>query len=58
MDIDYGTGPINWDKVRSHYGHRVEIAFYGPVADPVNIALECMRCGEVLTDSDQVEEAD
>ena len=56
MEDIYGSGPIDWDKVRGHYGHKVEIAFYGPIEDPVNIAIECMRCGEVLTDSDAVEE--
>ena len=56
MDITYGSGPVDWDKVRTHYGHKIEIAFYGPIEEPVNIAIECMRCHEVLTDSDAVED--
>lgn len=51
----YGIGPIEWDKIRQHYGHAVEIAFYGNPAEPDNIAIECTDCAEVLTDSDLVE---
>lgn len=39
-------------KALNHVGHMIEVASYGPDNDPVNIAVECMDCGEVIVDAD------
>jgi hypothetical protein len=42
----------------SHRGHEVEVAVYGPADDPLNAAIECLDCGEVLLDFDADEDED
>ena len=42
------------DKIERHLGHNIEIATYG--APPVNVALECVDCYEVIYDVDLEEE--
>lgn len=41
-----------FEKIRAHRGHRIEVAVYGPLDDPVNAAVECMTCSEVIVDED------
>lgn len=41
-----------YDRIKSHLGHRVEIASY---ANGENIAIECMECMEVIIDENNPE---
>jgi hypothetical protein len=41
------------EELLPHMGHRIVIVYYGDKNDPVNIAVECMRCGQVLIDFTQ-----
>jgi hypothetical protein len=38
------------DKALDHLDHDIELVTYG--YPPVNVALECMTCGEVIGDGD------
>lgn len=42
-----------YQKIRAHWGHKIEIAIYGPADDPVNAAVECLDCYEVVVDEDR-----
>jgi hypothetical protein len=35
-----------------HAAHELELALYGPVDAPENVALECLDCNEVMADLD------
>lgn len=35
---------------RHHREHDLELVYYGPVADPENVAAECLDCNEVMAD--------
>lgn len=37
----------NYNELRNHAGHAVEIVVYG---DEAGVALECLDCNEVLLD--------
>ena len=56
--LECGEGPrehewvIDPARVHLHVGHRIEIATYGPKDAPVNLAIECVTCYEVLGDID------
>jgi hypothetical protein len=40
-------------KIQPHYGHEVVVAQYtGQDGQPVNFAVECMDCYEVLFDEE------
>ena len=42
-----------YDELRHHQGHRIVCVGYGRPEDadrPVNMAIECETCGEVLID--------
>lgn len=42
---------FDYDSLRAHIGHKIECVCYGKKGqDPHNVALECVDCGEVLTD--------
>ena len=43
------------DLIR-HHGHNIEIATYGPKDEPLNVAVECTDCNEVLMDFDRYSE--
>jgi uncharacterized protein with PIN domain len=36
-----------------HHGHVIVTALYGPRENPVNAAIECETCNEVLLDFDR-----
>lgn len=38
------------DKIKDHIGHvdSLEVAWYGRVASPVCLVVECTKCGEVV----------
>lgn len=40
----------NYDDLVQHVGHRVVVSQYGDNNDPVNVAIECEDCYEVLFD--------
>lgn len=54
----------SYDGLKAHAGHDVKIASYYDSyeeehveeKDPVNVALECIDCGEVVLDFDRDEE--
>lgn len=51
--IDVSSSQAIYKDLRNHIGHEVELAGYGlkdKVADPDNIAIECMTCSEVLVE--------
>lgn len=50
-NIDDVKDSILWDILFHHWGHHVEISFYGDANDPDDICLECMDCNEVLVDA-------
>jgi|LauGreDrversion4_2_1035121.scaffolds.fasta_scaffold59270_6 hypothetical protein len=43
------TNEIEVARVVSHFGHKIEIAFYG---EKENVAIECADCYEVIWDYD------
>ena len=42
-------------SIKDHYKHRIEIARYGTEENPVNFAIECVNCFEVLADEEMEE---
>ena len=40
-----------WDLLKNHFGHKVEIAIYGDVDDPVSITLEDLDTNEIIIDA-------
>jgi hypothetical protein len=51
MAIDLKNG---FYDLKSHIGHRVVVVGYGDSCSiPVNVAIECETCGEVLVDIEQ-----
>ena len=40
----------SFDELMTHKDHLVEVVTYGD--PPVNVAIECLICGEVLLDFD------
>jgi len=43
------------DLIR-HCGHKIEIVTYGSKNNPINVAIECTECNEVLMDFDRYSE--
>lgn len=43
-----------FEDLLDHVGHEFECVTYGE--EPVNVALECVTCGEVMIDFDKEEE--
>ena len=44
-----------YEKIARHIGHTIEVASYGNLLRPVNVAVECMDCHEVIVDADNEE---
>jgi len=43
-----------YQRIRRHIGHEiVAVAYVGDMPDPVNVAIECVTCNEVIADSDR-----
>ena len=40
-----------WDILSAHRDHRIVVATYGDIDDPVDVCLECEDCCEVLIDA-------
>ncbi len=50
-------GAHNYEELKRHIGHDIVCTYYGPDAeDPVNVAIECEECNEVLLDYDREED--
>ena len=45
-----------FEELMEHVDHDVNITAYGTSAHPLNIAVECDSCGEVLWDIDNPDE--
>ena len=48
----------DFDSLVSHIGHDIEIVYYGNKfygAGIVNVAIECITCGEILLSYDRLE---
>ena len=46
-----------YERLLSHVGHEVVVAYYGEMPEPANVAIECETCHEVIVDQDrEVEE--
>ena len=45
-----------YEKIARHIGHTIEVASYGNLLRPVNVAVECMDCYEVIVDADNPDE--
>jgi hypothetical protein len=45
-------GAHSFKDLVAHVGHNVQVVLYGPQDDPVNVAVECEDCNEVLMDFD------
>lgn len=43
----------NYHNLSRHIGHTIGLATYGPETIPVNIAIECETCHEVIVDRDR-----
>lgn len=43
----------NFTELIAHRGHKIEVVSYGEDTDPVNVAVECEDCHEVLFDYDR-----
>ena len=42
-----------FEKLSTHSGHQIELVAYGGRANPVNLAIECRDCHEVLVSADR-----
>lgn len=40
-------------EIKEHYGHEIVVAQYSQNGNPVNYAIECLVCTEVLMDSEE-----
>lgn len=49
-------GAYDFKDLKRHVGHRIECVTYGN--PPVNVAVECVTCNEVLIDFDKEEDDD
>ena len=38
------------ERLMPHVGHDIEVMHYGTEKFPINLAIECMDCNEVLVD--------
>ena len=43
----------NFNSLAAHVGHDIRCICYGKESDPLNVALECWDCNEVLLDYDK-----
>lgn len=49
-------GYSNKKELIQHYGHEIEIAYYGDKNNPNSVTIECLDCFEVLIDCEEEEE--
>ena len=41
-----------WNRLKEHFGHKVEIAIYGDTKNPASITLEDLDTNEVILDAE------
>jgi hypothetical protein len=46
---------MDYYDLLEHFGHKIEVVVYGDVENPVNVAVECITCNQVLFDFDKPE---
>lgn len=51
-------GAWNYQELKRHIGHRIVCVAYGDYLNPINVAVECETCCEVLMDYDKEEKED
>ena len=51
-EMDKKMNELLWNILKEHFGHKVEIAIYGDIDNPANIALEDIDTGEVILDAE------
>ena len=57
MAIDLSEKGSGYKDLLFHVGHTLNVVGYGPYGeDPVNVAIECEDCGEVLVEFDAPEQ--
>jgi len=44
-----------YDDLIAHKGHKIVCVTYGEEKNPVNVAIECETCNEVIMDFDKEE---
>ena len=44
---------LDFKDLRRHVGHEIECVIFGKPKDPVNVAVVCDTCNEVLLDFDR-----
>ena len=49
--MDKEMNELLWNILKEHFGHKVEIAIYWDVDNPVSITLEDMDTGAVILDA-------
>lgn len=42
-------------NLMEHYGHNIEVAYYGDFNDPDSVTIECLDCYEVLAEGEDNE---
>jgi hypothetical protein len=47
------TDSVEFQRLAAHVGHEVEVVTYGTL----NVAIECLDCGEVIVDEDRYPES-
>jgi hypothetical protein len=47
---------IDFNDLMRHVGHKIVCVTYGTKKHPVNVAIECEDCNEVLLDYDKEED--
>ena len=53
MGIDLSENGQGYEDLKNHIGHEIVCVAYGKIDDPVNMAIECETCNEVLVDFDK-----
>jgi len=51
------SDPVEFQILAGHVGHEIECVTYGR-DETVNVSVECLDCGEVITDADRYPEND
>ena len=56
MAIDLSENGRGYKELQEHVGHKITCVIYGDPDNPVNAALECETCHEVLVDFNEPEQ--
>ena len=50
--MDKNMNEFLWNLLLKHYGHKVEIAVYGTIDDPMSVTIEDMDTHEIIIDAE------